>query len=265
MPDRTLATLGVPQVVHDAQPSGSQQQDRAHTEQRPVLSQHPGENGRRPHELGKHEADESDGPAAISTRSGPARVGHPSSLARHAHRRGEMRVLTVRQPWAWAIIHGGKDVENRLRSLGPYRGPVAIHAAQQLAPEALDSFMLRRAWHLAGDMPQRQTSSGMFEPVLEESYDEEASWLPLGAVIGVVDLADEHPSGDCWRKPWKWETADPVNGDYCSDWAMADHHHLVLANPRPLARPIPATGRLGLWRPDDDLLAAITVQLAEVA
>ena len=28
-----------------------------------------------------------------------------------------MRVLTVRQPWAWAIIHGGKDVENRVRNL----------------------------------------------------------------------------------------------------------------------------------------------------
>jgi hypothetical protein len=42
---------------------------------------------------------------------------------------------------------------------------------------------------------------------------------------------------------------------------MSDHHHLVLANPRPLPRPIPATGRLGLWRPDVDLLAAITEQV----
>jgi hypothetical protein len=25
----------------------------------------------------------------------------------------EARVLTIRQPWAWAIIYGGKDVENR--------------------------------------------------------------------------------------------------------------------------------------------------------
>ena len=23
--------------------------------------------------------------------------------------------LSVRQPWAWAIIHGGKDVENRTK------------------------------------------------------------------------------------------------------------------------------------------------------
>jgi hypothetical protein len=48
-----------------------------------------------------------------------------------------MRALTVRQPWAWAIVHGGKDVENRTRNLaGSYRGPVAIHAALRTTPDA---------------------------------------------------------------------------------------------------------------------------------
>ena len=44
-----------------------------------------------------------------------------------------IRGLTIRQPWAWAIVHGGKDVENRSRSLGPYRGLVAIHAGLEKA------------------------------------------------------------------------------------------------------------------------------------
>ena len=40
-----------------------------------------------------------------------------------------MRVLTVRQPWAWAILNAGKNIENRSRNIvGSYRGPVAIHA-----------------------------------------------------------------------------------------------------------------------------------------
>jgi hypothetical protein len=39
----------------------------------------------------------------------------------------KMRALTVQQPWAWAIVHGGKDVENRTQAWG-YRGPLAIHA-----------------------------------------------------------------------------------------------------------------------------------------
>jgi hypothetical protein len=38
-----------------------------------------------------------------------------------------MRILTIKQPWAHAIIFGGKDVENRTWSTA-YRGPVAIHA-----------------------------------------------------------------------------------------------------------------------------------------
>lgn len=40
--------------------------------------------------------------------------------------------LSVRQPWAWAIIHAGKDIENRsapaARHLS-HRGPICIHAS----------------------------------------------------------------------------------------------------------------------------------------
>ena len=41
-----------------------------------------------------------------------------------------MKVLSVRQPWAWAIIHGGKDVENRNWDT-KFRGRLAIHAGKQ--------------------------------------------------------------------------------------------------------------------------------------
>jgi len=39
-----------------------------------------------------------------------------------------MRALTVRQPWAWAIVSAGKDIENRSWPT-KYRGWLAIHAA----------------------------------------------------------------------------------------------------------------------------------------
>lgn len=60
-----------------------------------------------------------------------------------------MRILTVRQPWVWAIIHGGKDVENRVRNIaGSYRGPVAIHVALADAEHAPESLWLRHAdWY----------------------------------------------------------------------------------------------------------------------
>lgn len=157
-----------------------------------------------------------------------------------------MRVLTVRQPWAWAIIHGGKDVENRVRSLGPYRGPVAIHASSSTSASGhgvVEAAEAWRSWWAENGRPEGQR----------------------GHVIGVVDLVDSHSDEFCARS---WSTNDHDDCDdwsLCSKWAMDDHHHLVLSNPRPLPRPIPATGRLGLWRPDDALLGAITEQLAEVA
>lgn len=138
-----------------------------------------------------------------------------------------MRALTVRQPWAWAIVHGGKDIENRVQALGPYRGPVAIHAGAGFSDEGGQSPLV----------------------LGHEGYADAA--LPKSAVIGVVDLVDVHH-------------ADDVVGILtcrCSPWAMAGHHHMVLANPRPLSTPIPAKGRLGLWRPGDELTAAIREQV----
>lgn len=49
--------------------------------------------------------------------------------------------LSIRQPWAWAIINAGKDVENRNWST-KMRGPVCIHAAKGMTSaewsEAMD-------------------------------------------------------------------------------------------------------------------------------
>ena len=39
-----------------------------------------------------------------------------------------MKALSIRQPWAWLIVHGSKRVENRSRRTH-YRGPVLIHAS----------------------------------------------------------------------------------------------------------------------------------------
>jgi hypothetical protein len=161
-----------------------------------------------------------------------------------------MRVLTVRQPWAWAIVHGGKDVENRVRPLGPYRGPVAIHVSKTPDRDSYADPNVEAAYQLWMSM-WGPDPDGM------RALDD-WSWVDgltaFGQVIGIVDLVDVH--ADC---------TEHVDGyghtPTCSKWAMPDHYHLVLANPRPLPRPIPATGRLGLWRPDDALLAAISEQI----
>ncbi|EOL8937010.1 ASCH domain-containing protein [Cronobacter dublinensis] len=42
-----------------------------------------------------------------------------------------MKAISIRQPWAWLIVNGYKDIENRSWRT-KYRGPVLIHAASGL-------------------------------------------------------------------------------------------------------------------------------------
>ena len=128
----------------------------------------------------------------------------------------EIRILTVRQPWAWAICRAGKNVENRSRNIaGAYRGPVLIHAGQQV-----DRFAF---------------SHRMFNDVEGATI----GWSPLGVILGVVDLVDIHHVGDC---------AGGESDGSCSPWAemATDVWHLRLENPRLLTRPVPWKGKLGL-------------------
>ena len=158
-----------------------------------------------------------------------------------------MRILTVRQPWAWAIIHGGKDVENRVRNIaGDYRGPVAIHAGLSPNPGP---------WWAAIDPPFGSTP-----------HDDHENW---GAIIGVVDLVDVHSASVIGGCGWMdHHCPEHPNGcrRHCSPWAMGPkpdgwYLHLELANPRPLAEPIPFKGALGLRNLDDATIARIEAQL----
>lgn len=45
-----------------------------------------------------------------------------------------LRALTVKQPWAWAILHAGKRVENRPCVPGAAR-PLLIHAGRSVDPD----------------------------------------------------------------------------------------------------------------------------------
>lgn len=161
-----------------------------------------------------------------------------------------MRVLTVRQPWAWAIVHGGKDVENRTQAWS-YRGPLAIHAGARLS---------ERGCMIVPELLAETRGCQVAEYLGEE--------LVYGAVIGVVDLVDVHTAIvygtrdsvaelDCCESPWA-ETGYTEHGGR----QRRDIVHLELANPRPLATPIPAKGRLGLWTPDADILAHIREQVS---
>lgn len=143
-----------------------------------------------------------------------------------------MKAITVRQPWAGLILHGGKNVENRSRNIaGSYRGPLVVHSSLTLATlTAADGDPWTRLYDAVG---------------LSTSDD------ACGVALGVVDLVDVHWSG------MEGGMSCPQGcNEYnlCSAWAEAYTQHLILANPHAFAEPIPYRGRLGLWEFPDDLL-----------
>lgn len=87
-----------------------------------------------------------------------------------------MRCLTIRQPYAWAIMHGGKNIENR-STAWRYRGSLAIHAGTRFSSQGVD-----------------EVSSVLGYCVTEGATP--------GVILGVVDLVDVHRElvGCC--APW---------------------------------------------------------------
>jgi len=172
-----------------------------------------------------------------------------------------MRILTVRQPWAWAIIHGGKDVENRVRNIaGSYRGPVAIHAALAVDDDLEDPEHPMYGLVHAG-CPDRRQFDHNRHSCSWCTNAEPRRWLDRGHIIGVVDLTGVHvarATASGTLVDWAEHTKP---GELCSPWSEWDQHHLEFANPRPIAAPIPFTGALGLRRLPVDVTEQIQEQL----
>jgi hypothetical protein len=98
----------------------------------------------------------------------------------------EVRMLTVRQPWAFALIYLAKDVENRSRYLS-YRGTLIIHAGQSVDPAGVE--FLR--------------SIGVEPP---------AEALTGGHIVGAVEVTgcvSGSPSKWARSGAWHIEVADP--------------------------------------------------------
>ena len=94
-----------------------------------------------------------------------------------------MKALTIRQPWAWAIIHAGKDIENRSWNTR-LRGAIAIHAGFAFDKQA--------------ELPR-----GVKPPNEEE--------IICGAIIGVAEIVDvvERHRSKWFSGPYGFVLANP--------------------------------------------------------
>jgi hypothetical protein len=124
-----------------------------------------------------------------------------------------IRALSIRQPWAWAIIYADKDVENRSWQAVNHglkvRGRIAVHAS---------GGMLR--WEYVGAAAFMDEIGVQCPPAID---------LKRGGIIGSVEIID-------------------VVSDYQSHWFFGPRG-LILRNPKPCDF-IPAKGCLGYfdWR-----------------
>ncbi len=128
-------------------------------------------------------------------------------------KKDEVRAITIRQPYVWAITHGTKRIENRVWS-PKYRGTLFIHAGVG-----------------SGDREYVERLTG--KPVPKD--------LPKGAFVAVCELAD-------------------VVSKSKDKWFDRGHYGFVLKNVKRLRKPVPAVGRLNLWRPTAAQIKAVMRQ-----
>lgn len=151
-----------------------------------------------------------------------------------------MRALTVRQPYADAIAHGTKRIENRTRAL-PARHvgvPVLLHAGKELHASGITAASLHSMAYVTGD------------PTAPSWPDARSALLAVIRFTGSHRCADVH-----WCcKPW----GQVETKQHPEVW------HWEIAEVTCLKEPVPASGALGFWTPTDDVLEAVHAQLGQV-
>ena len=94
-----------------------------------------------------------------------------------------MIALSIRQPWAWLIAHGIKDVENRTWK-SDFRGWFCIHASRGMTDEE---------YEIAADF------AAILSVVIPEPDD-----LARGGIVGYAEMVDcvRHSSSPWYTGPY---------------------------------------------------------------
>jgi hypothetical protein len=119
-----------------------------------------------------------------------------------------MLSLSIRQPWAWLIIQGFKDIENRSWEVH-YRGSILIHASKSNG---------KTEYAIAQQLICDRSLSIKIPPL---------EHLPTGGIVGVANLTT-------------------ITTDSPSPWAIAGQYHWHLSHPRPVDFH-PCKGQQGLF------------------
>lgn len=142
-----------------------------------------------------------------------------------------MRALSLTQPWATLVAIGAKQIETRSWKTD-VRGRIAIHAARNLPPAAVEA--------ACGDR---------FINVLKPAGYLSLDQLPTGKILATADLYDCISTERLGRGEGPEISANEVAfGDF-----RPHRFGWLLRDVRPLVEPIPCRGALGLWTVPENL------------
>lgn len=132
-----------------------------------------------------------------------------------------LKCLSIRQPWAWLILGGHKDIENRDWTTS-YRGPVLIHAGAVIDNEWFN--------HRTGCPTNAHPMRDLAPDDMPARHD-----YPIKSIVGMATLADvvEHST---------------------SQWFVG-RYGFVIRDARPFEKPIPYSGSLKLFDVDREVVA----------
>lgn len=132
-----------------------------------------------------------------------------------------MLALSIRQPWAWHILHSGKDIENRDWHTR-VRGRILIHASKGMTRDEYEDGQ-DPLWAVGG-------------PTIELPGIHE---LDRGGLVGTVEIVDCVTASD---SPW-----------FCGRFGF------VLRDPKPIPF-IVYRGQLGFFEVDEAVLVTAGIQ-----
>jgi len=180
--------------------------------------------GQRYHRLGQESAAFVDALICAAARRG-AGGWSLTCVAAVLERRGEMKALTLWQPWASLVATGDKGFETRSWQT-KYRGKLAIHASVNFPKWAKE---------LCGE---QVFAEALFGPGINKYHS--SLHLPLGAIVTICNLVDCIPITEQFAASLTEQ--ERAFGDYRLGrfaWELKD---VII-----LPAFIPAKGRQGLW------------------
>lgn len=147
-----------------------------------------------------------------------------------------MLALSVRQPWAHAIVHLGKRCENRTWSTR-YRGPVLLHAAKGMTREEYEHVAFFAEYHYPALAPKGAPDIALpaFEALHRGGIVGRAVIIDCIRSPGALPFGKSREWGDMHIKPW-WQ--GPVG--------------FILDEVEPLPF-VPCKGALGLFEVPDEM------------